>query len=103
MINETVVLIFKGKNHSKTIPLFGTLEIYEVTSIFIPVDIIGEAVESVARKLLGVSGPGGTNSEALQEWLLKFGYESTRLPTRVKTFVEWLTNGSPSIEEFQTC
>ena len=72
MINETVVLIFKGKNHSKTIPLFGTLEIYEVTSIFIPVDIIGEAVESVARKLLGVSGPGGTTGMDSEIWVRKY-------------------------------
>ena len=41
--------------------------------IFIPVNITEEAVESVAQKLLGGSGPGGMDSEALQGWLMKFG------------------------------
>ena len=38
---------------------------YNKTSIFIPVNITEEDVESVAQKLLGSSGPGGTDSEAL--------------------------------------
>ena len=54
-----------------------------------------EAVESVARKLSGSSCPGCTDYEALQEWLLKFGEDSTRLRTSVETFVDWLANGSP--------
>ena len=41
------------------------LETYEETPIFIPVNITEEAVISVARKLSGSSGPGGTDSEAL--------------------------------------
>ena len=44
---------------------------------------------------MGSSGPGGTESEALQGWLLKFGEDSTRLRTSVETFVDWLSNGSP--------
>ena len=54
-----------------------------------------EAVESVVQKLLGRSGPVGTDSEALQGWLLKFGEDSTRLRTIVENFVDWLANGSP--------
>ena len=33
--------------------------------------------------------------EALQGWLLKFGEDSNRLRTSMKTFVDWLVNGSP--------
>ena len=62
---------------------------------FIPVYITEEAVELVAHKLSGSSGPGGTDSEVLQGWLLKFGEDSTRLRTSVETFVDWLDNGSP--------
>ena len=58
-------------------------------------DITEEAVESVARKLLGSSGPRDMDSEALQGWLLKFGEEITRLSTSVETFVYWLANGIP--------
>ena len=51
---------------------------YEERPIFIPADITEEAVESVARKNSGSSVPGGTDSEALQGWLLKFGKGTTQ-------------------------
>ena len=94
-INETVTSVLEVKHHSETIPSCATLETYEETPIFIPVDITEEAVESVARKRLGISGPGGTDFEALQGWLLKCGEDSTRLRTSVVTFVDWLANGIP--------
>ena len=47
----------------------------------------------MAQKRLGSSRPGGTDSEALQGWLLKFGEGSTRLRTSVETFVDWSANG----------
>ena len=68
---------------------------YKEAHILIPVNITEEAVESVARKLSGISGPGGTESEALEVWLLKFGEDCTRLRTRLETFMDWLANGSP--------
>ena len=86
---------FGGKHPSKTIPSYPTLETYEETPILIPVDITEEAVESVARKLSGSSVPGGTDSEALQGWLMKFGEDINRLITSVETSVGWLANGSP--------
>ena len=49
----------------------------------------------VARKLPGSYGPGGTDLEALQVWLLKFGEDSTRLYTSAETFVNWLSNVIP--------
>ena len=52
-------------------------------------------VELVAQKLLGSLGPGGTDLEDLQVWLLKVGEDSERLHTSVETFVNWLANGSP--------
>ena len=42
---------------------------------FIPVDITEDVVKSVARKLSGSTGTGGTDLEALQGWLLKFWYD----------------------------
>ena len=65
----------------------------EETLIFIPINIMEEAVESVAQNFSGISGLGGTDSEASQGWLMEFGKESTRLRTSVETFVELLTNG----------
>ena len=49
------------------------LKTYEQTPIFIPVDITEEAVESAAQIFPGITGPGGTDLEALHGWLLKFG------------------------------
>ena len=43
-INETVPLVLEGKNPSETIPSCVTLETYDETPIFIPVDITEEAV-----------------------------------------------------------
>ena len=92
-IKKTIVLVLEGKHPSKTIPSCATLETYEEAHIFIPVDIMEEDVESVAQKLSGSFGPRGTDSEALQGRLLKFGEDGTRLRTSVKTFVDWLSNG----------
>ena len=88
------------KHPIKKNPSCATLEVYEETSIFIPVNITEEAVESVAPNVLGRSGPGGTDSEALQGWLIIFGEESTRLRTSVENFVDWLSNGSPPWEAY---
>ena len=49
-------------------------------------DITEDVVKSVARKLLGSSGPSGTDSEALQRWLLKFGVDRKILSTGVEFF-----------------
>ena len=55
-----------------------------------------EAVKSVAWKVSGSYGPGGTDSESLQGWILKFRGDSKRLCTSVETLVDWLSNGIPS-------
>ena len=86
-IKKTVTSVLEGKHPSKKIPSCATLETYEETPIFIPFDITEEAVESVARKISGSSGPGGTDYEALQVWLMKFREYSTRLRNSVETFV----------------
>ena len=63
---------------------------YEATPVFIPVDITEDVVESVARKLSGIAGPSGTDSEVLQGWLLKFGDHSINLSVNVRYFVDCL-------------
>ena len=71
------------------------LETYDETPIFITVDITEDAVKSVTQKLLGGSGPGGTDSEALQGWILKLCEARKILCNSVETFIDWLANGSP--------
>ena len=101
-INKTITSVLEGKHPSENILSYATLEMYEETPIFIPVKITEEAVESVAQMFLVISGSGGTDSEALQVWLLKFGEDSTRLRNRVENFVDWLVNGSPPWADYFT-
>ena len=48
------------------------------------------------HKLSGSSGTGGTDSEYLQGWLLKFREDSKKLRTSVKFFFDWIANRSPT-------
>ena len=41
------------------------------------------------------SGPGGTESETLQGWIIKFGKHSKKLRISVEYFVDWMENYSP--------
>ena len=76
-------------------PHCSTLEVYKDTPISIPVYIMEDVVESVIRKLLGITGPRGTDSETLQGWLLKLGDYRKIICFSVENFVEWMANKSP--------
>ena len=60
-----------------------------------PVEITNYTVTAVAGRLLGCSGPGGTDSVLLQHWLLWFGAASAELRRIVRDFFEWLGNRRP--------
>ena len=60
---------------------------YKKQPIFIPMDIMEDVAKSVARKLSGISDPGGTYLEALHVWLLKYGEDSKKLHISVEIFV----------------
>ena len=47
-----------------------------------------DAVKLVTRKLSGSSGRGGTDSESLQGWILKFGVDRKKLFVSVEMIVE---------------
>ena len=104
IINETVVYVLAGEIRKK-ISTCSTLEAYDETPIFIPVEITEGVVKSLAQKHLGGSGPGGTNLEALKGWILKFREDSKKLLTSVETSVDWIANKSPpwaSYSEFMS-
>ena len=73
---------------------------YKETPILIPINIPYDSVKLVAQKLLGSSGPEGTNSEDLQEWILKFWWYSKRLHGSVKALVDWLANKSAPLAAY---
>ena len=88
VMEETDETVLTEKHH----PPRSTFEVYNKTLIFIPVDITDDVVESVARKCLGSPVPGGTDSEALHGWLLKFGEDSKMICTSDEIFVDWIAN-----------
>ena len=57
---------------TKKSPPCSMLEVYDETTIFIPVEIMEDVVGSVAQKLSRNLVPVNTDLEALQGWLLKF-------------------------------
>ncbi len=65
------------------------------------VDITEEASEKVARELAGSAGLGGTDSHAIQHWLLRFGTASQKLCTVLVEFTNWMSNCFPPWPAFQ--
>ena len=76
---KTVAEVLVGKHLPKRKPHCYTLEAYEETPFLIPMDMTEDVVELVAQKLMGVTGSSYTYLEALQGWLIKFGYHSKKL------------------------
>ena len=63
------------------------LEVYDKTPILVPMDIMDYVVELVAHELKGRSVPGGTDSEALQGYLLKSVMTSKDFLSVLKLFL----------------
>ena len=79
------------------------LEVYEATHVLIPMDITEEVVNSVAQKVSGSTGPGGTDSEALQGWIINFVDHSRKLSISVESFVDWMANKNPPWDGYRAC
>ena len=86
VMEETVATVLAKISAQKTSPLLYA-GVVQQNTFFIPVDISEYVVKSVVQKLSGSSGPVSTDSEALQEWLLKFGEDRKKLCTSVEFFI----------------
>ena len=53
-------------------------------------------MDSIAQRLSGAAGPGGTDSVSLQQWLLRFGDASAELRHIVGYFGDCMSNGRPT-------
>jgi hypothetical protein len=73
----------------------GSFEPYVGTPHPLPVAITEEVVETVASRLSGAAGPGGTDAIDLRNWLLRFGAESEQLRCALANLAEWMANGHP--------
>ena len=52
-------------------------------------------VSKTARQSKGAAGAGGTDSETIASWLLKFGMHNQRLPNAIARLTEWQSNSNP--------
>ena len=68
---------------------------YSLVPEMVILDITADTVMIVAKKLSGAAGPGGIDSMALQQWLLRFGVSSNLLREAVAHFTRWLANCTP--------
>mmetsp|Transcript_13843 Transcript_13843/g.30962 ORF Transcript_13843/g.30962 Transcript_13843/m.30962 type:complete len:156 (-) Transcript_13843:258-725(-) len=73
----------------------GVFELYDSIPQPVPIVLTSDIVEEVASKLSGAAGPGGTDSEELKTWLLRYGPESLALRTKMAEFANWLANKHP--------
>ena len=65
VMEETVTSILAKNICTTPPPPCYMLKVYNKINIFIPVDIMEDVIELVARKILGSLGPGATDSEDL--------------------------------------
>ena len=72
---------------------------YPTLPDLIDLDITGGHIQTVARRLRGSAGPGGSDAEAWQDWLLRFGAHSERLRDSVAHLARVIAN-SPVQWEF---
>ena len=73
----------------------GAFERYEETPAIVPVVISNDIVETVASRLSGAAGPGGTDAEDLKGWLLRYGTYSHALRDEFAALATWLANDHP--------
>ena len=92
---DPVADVLRSKHPEARTPDAAELEAYDEVPDFVDLDITPTVVEKVARRLSGSAGPGGTDSIALQHWLLRFGESSKRLRAVVAEFAGWMANDSP--------
>ena len=73
----------------------GVFEPYPALPKAMPLCITQDVVETVASKLSGAAGPGGTDGEELKSWLLWYGSHSQSLRDEFAIFTNWLANDHP--------
>ena len=60
-----------------------------------PVEITDAMADTLARRLLGATGPGGVDLVRIQHWLMRFGVASMGLRQSFGEFGDQMANGQP--------
>jgi hypothetical protein len=99
--NEKARSFTQSQNKSFRIPDPSGLEDYGTSPDFVDLYITEEVVEQVPRRLSGSAGPGGSDAQSIQHWLLYFGGESQALQKAVCKLADWLVNDQPLWAAYQ--
>ena len=92
---DTVLDVLQSKHPEAQIPDAKNFKAYETCPDLPDLDITEEVACTVARRLWGSAGPGGSDATAVQQWLLRFGEASSELRKASAEFTTWLANESP--------
>jgi hypothetical protein len=87
--------VLESKHPAARTPSTEALQPYPELPEFTDLDVTEDSVETVARRLSGAAGLGGTDACALKHWLLRFGPASRELWQAVADFVDWFGNIFP--------
>jgi hypothetical protein len=60
-----------------------------------PIEVTSATIENVAAQLSGAAGPGGVYAVNIQNWLLRYGGESSTLWGELAEWATWLANDHP--------
>jgi hypothetical protein len=93
--------VLESKHPHARIPDANSLPNYSQTPNYVDVGITEECVKKVAQCLSSSAGLGGTDSHALQQWLLRFRTASRELHTALAELTEWLSNSFPPWAAYQ--
>jgi hypothetical protein len=91
-IMRSVGEILKEKHPSAKEPGITAMPDYGQPPLMPGLDVTAEHVEGIARKLQGGAGPGGSNAEAWQDWLLRFGVHSNELREAIAALTRRMAN-----------
>jgi hypothetical protein len=92
---DSVANVLKSKHPDARVPDASLLPTYSETPDFVDLSITEDVVETVAKRLAGSAGLGGTDAHALTNWLLQFGVASQKLRVALAGFAEWMANEFP--------
>jgi hypothetical protein len=92
---ETVQSVLESKHPDARTPGVDALANYPFLPDFVDLNITEDTIKVTARRLSGGAGLGGTDSHALQQWLLRFEKSSCLLRQATADLDDWHANSFP--------
>ena len=93
--DETVAIVLSVQHMREKLIPCSTLEVYNKTPIFIPVDIMKDVVKSVPQKKWGFWAPVVQTKKLYRDVFLKLRDNSKNLCIGVEIFMYWIANQYP--------